>query len=292
MDFISERRLEKKAVARVLLLCLLPQLIRIILSCIYEYEIAGNHMYPTLVGDICLYGADILGQFSFFSILGSSVCLSFRHGLRSGGEWTLLYIGLYIVAYFALTQVPYYLFGLAVFGISALVSMLAVVLSAKKGRKAMAAAALTLLVPLFGGIIQQYASDVPSLDEIVYVLFYAVANLGFELLFLLVACRMADMLRKRDKGDTSLSGKLITLKNPVMLTMLVFDALFIIFTSLENTVQIADNLIEYGPPVNTAEWMSIIGVYARYAVVFVIGYAAMRLSAGLIESAYASEDEK
>ena len=94
------------------------------------------------------------------------------------------------------------------------------------------------------------------------------------------------------KAEVSLTGKLISVKNPVMLSMIIFDALYIILSLISPTVEIIDNLLEYGPPVNTAEWMSIIGVYAEYLIIFVIGYASMRFTAGLVENAYASAEEE
>jgi hypothetical protein len=76
-----------------------------------------------------------------------------------------------------------------------------------------------------------------------------------------------------------------------MLTMIVFDLLYIILSLIEPTVDIVNNLIEYGPPVNSAEWMSIIGVYVEYVIIFFIGYASMRFTAGLIEGAYARAED-
>ncbi len=276
-----------------MLFCFLPQLLRIILSCIYEYEVAGNYMYPTLVGDICLYGADILGQFSFFSILGSLIYLSARNGLNGGGELPVLIIGLYIALYYVQSAISNTAFTLAVFVFSAVMTALGIILSAKKNRGAYALAGAILAVPLLGGIVQLYASDiVPTVDDIVFLESYAVANLVFELLFILVACRAAKFLNEKMTGEILLTGKLISVKNPVLLAMLIFDALYIILSLIEPTVDIIDNLMEYGPPVNYAEWMSIIGVYAEYLIIFVIGYASMRFTAGLIESAYEKSEEE
>ncbi len=293
MDFISQKKADGKARRIILLFCLLPQLLRIVLSCIYEYEVAGNHMYPTLVGDLCLYGADILGQFSFFSILGSLIYLSARNGLNGGGELPVLIIGLYIALYYVQSVISNTAFTLAVFVFSALATALGIILSAKKNRGAYALASTILAVPILGGIVQLYASSViPTADDIVFLVSYAAANLVFELLFILVACRVSSFLNGRMVSDPSLTGKLVSVKNPTMLTMLIFDALYIILSLTEPTVEIIDNIEEYGPPVNTAEWMSIIGVYAEYLIIFVIGYASMRFAAGLIEGAYTRAEEE
>ncbi len=293
MDFISEKKAEKRISTLILLLCLLPQLLRIILSCIYEYEVAGNHMYPTLVGDICLYGADILGQFSFFSVLGSLIYLSARNGLKGGGELAVLVIGLYVVLYYVQGMISSTVFTLAVFVFSAVMTALAMILFAKKNRAAFVLAALILTVPILGGIVQVYASSVvPTVDDIIFLISYAVTNLVFELLFILVACRVSSFLNGRMAGEVFLTGKLVSVKNPALLTMLVFDALYIILSLIQPTVEIVQNLIEYGPPVNSAEWMSIIGVYAEYLIIFVIGYASMRFAAGLIEGAYTRSEDK
>ncbi len=293
MDFISEKKAEKKVRILILLLCLLPQLLRVILSCIYEYEVAGNYMYPTLVGDICLYGADILGQFSFFSILGSLIYVSARNGLNGGGELTILVIGIYIALYYLQSAIANTAVTLTVFVLSAVLAALAIILFAKKNRGAYLLACATLAVPIVGGIVQIYASSVvPTADDIVFLISYAAMNLVFELLFILVACRISKLLNEKMKGEFTLSGKLISAKNPAMLAMLIFDALYIVLSLIQPTVEIIENLIEYGPPVNSAEWMSIIGVYIEYLIIFVIGYASMRLTAGLIEGAYMRSEEE
>ncbi len=293
MDFISEKRAEKRVRLLILLLCLLPQLLRIILSCIYEYEVAGNLMYPTLVGDICLYGADILGQFSFFSILGSLIYLSARNGLNGGGELAILIIGLYIALYFLQGAISNTAVTFVIFVFSAVMTALGIILSAKKNRGAHLLASVILAVPIIGGIVQIYASSVvPTADDIVFLISYAAMNLVFELLFILVACRTAKFLNEKMIGELSLTGKLVSAKNPVLLTMLVFDALYVILSLIQPTAEIVENLSEYGPPVNSSEWMSIIGVYLEYLIIFVIGYASMRFAAGLIEGAYSRSEEE
>lgn len=293
MDFISEKKAERRIGLLILLLCLLPQLLRVALSCIYEYEVAGNYMYPTLVGDLCLYGADILGQFSFFSILGSLIYMSARNALKGGGETALLVIGLYIALYYIQSALSSTVFTLSVFVISAVMTALVIILSARKNKRAFALATAILTVPILGGIVQLYASSViPSADDIVFLISYALANVIFELLFILVACRTSSFLNDKMTGGISLTGKLVSAKNPVMLTMLVFDALYIVLSLIQPTVEIVQNLIEYGPPVNSSEWMSIIGVYVEYVMIFIIGYASMRFTAGLIENTYTRAEEE
>lgn len=292
MDFISEKKAERKIVRLVLLLCLLPQILRITLSCIYEYEVAGNYMYPTIVSDLCIYGADILGQFSFFSILGTLIYLSAQNGLNGGVESTVLVIGLYVVVYFIQSEITSTAVTLSMFILSAVLTAAAIVLSAKRCRAAFVLASSILAVPILGGILQVYASSiVPTVDDVMFLISYAITNLIFELLFILVACRVSKALGTAMKEDVSLTGKLVSVKNPVMLSMLIFDALYIVLSLIAPTVDIVDNLIEYGPPVNAAEWMSIIGVYAEYLIIFVIGYASMRFTAGLIENACSSEED-
>ncbi len=291
MDFISEKRAEKRAKVLILLICLLPQLLRVVLNCIYSYEIEGNLAYSVIIADICYYSADIFGKISFFSIFGCSVFLTFRYGLRRGGEWVILYIGLYIAAYILLGTVSSSYFGAVAFGVSAILSTVAAVVSFKRGRGVFALSVLTLTVPIFGGVVQLYFSTVPSVEEIIYILFYATANFGFEMLLLLLTCRLAFLLRERNRGESSVSGKLISLRNPCMLTVLILDIAYVLISLVDPTVSIVNNLIEYGPPVNADEWMSIISVYAEYLVVFVIGYAAMRFALGLMEGIYAAEEK-
>lgn len=290
MEHFNTKSFRKNACGIILLLCLLPQLLRIILSCVYVHEISGNVAYQTWVGELCYYGADILGKLSFFSIFGCVIYLVFLCGMKRGGELTILYAGFYISSYFVLSVISNYTLGTVLFGITALLCVFTVVLSSLRFRGAIIAAVITLGVPILGGVIQMYASGIPSDDDILYGVFYGVANYCFEVLLLLAVCRLANLFRsKRTDEALSVSGTLISFKNPVMLTMVIFDGVFVLLSAISPTVSIIDNLMEYGPPVNLSEWMSIISVYAELAVVFVIGYIAMRFAAGRIESAYRAE---
>ncbi len=291
MEHFNSKSFRKNACGIILLLCLLPQVLRIILSCVYVHEISGNVAYQSWVGELCYYGADILGKLSFFSIFGCVIYLVFLCGMKRGGELTVLYAGFYIASYFVLSVISDYTLGTAFFGITALLCVFTVVLSSLRFKGAIITAVVTLGVPILGGVIQMYASGVPSDDDILYGVFYGVANYAFEILLLLIVCRLANIFRNRKaEQKISVSGTLISFKNPVMLTMIIFDFVFVILSAISPTVNIVDNLIEYGPPVNASEWMSIISVYVELAVVFVIGYIAMRFAASRIESAAGREN--
>ncbi len=293
MDFISEKKADKKVRVLMLLLCLLPQILRVILSCIYEYEIAGNNKYTALVSDICLYGANILGQLSFFSILGALIYLSARNGIKGGIEVPILFIGLYIALYFIQDTVADTGFTLASFALAATVTAVFIILLARKNKPAHLIMILTLFVPIIGGILEVYAGGiVPSLDDIIYLISYAAANLVFELLFIFAATRISSLLARFLKGEIQVTGKLISFKNPVMLSMLVFDLLYVAISAFKPTVNIVKDLIEYGAPANSSEWLSLIGVYAEYLIIFIIGYASMRVTAGLIEGVYNRAEEE
>ena len=286
MEHFNSKSFRKNACGTVLLLGLVPQVLRIILSCVYVHEISGNVAYQSWVGELCYYGADILGKLSFFSVFGCAIYLVFLCGMKSGGELTVLYAGFYIISYFVLSVISSYILGTVLFGATALLCVFTVVLSSLRFKGAIIAAVLTLGVPILGGIIQMYASGVPSDDDILKGVFYGVANYCLEILMLLIVCRLANIFRNRSREEgPSVSGRLISFKNPVMLIMIIFDLAFVILSAISPTVSIVKNLMEYGPPVNSAEWMSIISVYAELAVVFVIGYIAMRFAAGCIERA-------
>lgn len=287
MDFISEKKATKRIVLLTFLIGVLPQLLRIVINCFYAYEVAGNHVYPQIVSDLCVYGGNILGQFSFFSILGILVYLSARNGLKGGGEITLLIVGLYAVLYCIQNVIPSASTTLFIFMISALMTALAVILSARKNVITHLLATLALAVSILGGIILLSTSGVAlPIDDVLFFISYAEANLVIELLFVLVACRISKFLSGKMKGEMFITGKLVSGKNPVLLTMLIFDALYVLLSLITPTLGVIENIKEYGPPVNSAEWMSIIGVYLEALIIFVIGYASMRFSAGLIEGTY------
>lgn len=291
MEHFNTKSFRKKVCGIIMLLCLLPQVLRIILNCVYVHEISGNVAYDAWVGDLCCYGADILGKLSFFSIFGCAVYLVFLCGMTGGGELTILYAGFYIASYFVLSVISNYTLGTVLFGITAFLCVLTAVICSPLFRGAMLTGAITLGVPILGGVIQMYASGVPSDDDILYGVFYGVANYAFEILLFLIVCRLANLFKNRKaEKKISVSGTLVSFKNPVMLTMIIFDLVFVLLSAISPTVSIIENLMEYGPPVNTSEWMSIISVYVELAVVFVIGYIAMRFAASRIESAVGREN--
>ncbi len=296
MDHVSERSFRRKAVLITALLCFLPQVLRIIFNAIYAYEVEGNVGYSSLVGDVLYYGADILGRFGFFAAFGCAVFLSLIYGLKRGGEWNVLLVGAYVIALVLISRFPNYIFGAIAFGII-IVATAAVFVGFMKGGRASAVITLsTLTLPIFGGIIQSYAGGAPHIDQLLEGVLYGVANLGFELLLLSSFVRIASMIksvqeRKGSGEGISVSGRLLSLKNPVMLTFFIFDLFFVILSAVTPTVNVIDNIIEYGPPVNKAEWLSIVGVYGELIVLFIIGYVAMRLSAGLLDSAYISSNK-
>ena len=84
MKKIFASQFEKRAALAAFIMCFLPQLIRIVLNCIYSYEIEGNLAYSTSVDALFVYGADVLGKLSFFASFGISAYLAFAGGMRRG----------------------------------------------------------------------------------------------------------------------------------------------------------------------------------------------------------------
>ena len=293
MDHISERRFRRKAALITALLCFLPQALRILFNAFYAYEVEGNVAYSAFIADTLYYGADILGRFGFFAAFGCAVYLSLIYGLERGGEWNVLLAGGYIVALILIAYFPNYIFGVIVFGIIALATAVFFMSFMKGGRSSAAITLSALTLPIFGGVIQSYAGGVPHINELLEGILYGIANLGFELLLLSSFTRIASVIRSKQEkkgicNSISVSGKLISVKNPAMLTFIIFDLFFFLLSAYTPTVNVISNIAEYGPPVNTAEWLSIFGVCGELIVLLIIGYVAMRFGAGLLDSTYNS----
>lgn len=287
----QEKSFEGKALITVLLVCALPQILRIILNFIYAYEIEGNISYGAVAEIIFGVLPEVLGKISFFSVMGCAIYLALIGHLKTGVEWTLMLTVTYGMAYALLYTGGDYRLVMSLFFICTAATVFACIYWLKSHKKVMVSLVATLCLSILGGVIVLYASYTPSVDEIIEGVFYGTVNLGFEMLMIVGACIMANALGKRRVASLSVSGKLISLKNPAMLTMLVFSLLFVLLSAISPTVEIVQSIIEYGPPVNTGEWLSIVKIYAELIIIFVIGYLSMRFGAGRLEGCYIQAED-
>ena len=293
----SNNSFDKKTVRLALILCVLPQVLRIILNAIYTYEIEGNLSYGIITDAIFIYSSDILGKLAFFSSFGIAVYLSFVNGMKRGGEWFLGIIGMYFVSYVLLITVNNYVFGISAYLICAVISLFAFLFWTKGNKVTVAIICSALFLSVIGGVITLFASEAPSIEMLMYSTFYGIANYGFELLLVIGACRLCVMLSgvfaDKKRSELDVSGKIFSFKNPVLLSLFSAITIFILISAVSPTVNVIDSIIEYGPPVNAEEWYSIFKIYAELLLIFLIGYIAMRFSAGRVEGAYyASKENK
>lgn len=289
MKKLFSSKLEKRAALTAFIMCFLPQLIRIILNCIYSYEIEGNLAYSASVDALFVYGADVLGKLSFFASFGISAYLAFAGGMKRGKEWFLALTAAYVFAYILLTYVDNYLFGILTYLLCTILTITAFFVWMKIGKAVLTIICVSLFMSVIGGILTVFASGVPSDVELLFYSLYGMANYGFELLLVLLASILCDIFyassKQKGRDELYISGVLFSLRRPVLASILISDIIFVLINSVSPTMNIISSIIEYGPPVNTAEWLSIFYVYLELILVFVFGYAVMRLSAGIVERA-------
>lgn len=289
---ISTKRFEKKTSIIAFFLCIVPQLLRIVINCIYAYEIEGNINYDIVTEAIFIYSADILGKLAFFSAFGIAVYLAFVNGMKKGGEWFIGLCGMYFIAYILLVTVNDYLFGIMAYLLCAVASLVVFLFWTKSNKGTVGLICIALFLSVVGGVATLFVSEAPSITMLLYSCFYGCANYGFELLLLIGACRLCVLLSSvfagRKRNDLDISAKLMSFKNPVLLSLFSILTLFILISAVTPTINVIDSVIEYGPPVNAEEWYSIFKIYAELIIIYLIGYIAMRFSAGRIESAYYS----
>ncbi len=289
---ISKNSFEKKTFSLAFFLCVIPQLLRIVLNCIYAYEIEGNINYGIVTEAIFIYSADILGKLAFFNAFGIAVYISFVNGMKRGGEWFIGLCGMYFIAYILLVTIDDYLFGIIAYLICAAASLFVFLYWTKKNRATIGLICIAFFLSVVGGVATLFASEAPSAAMLLYSCFYGFANYGFELLLLIGACRLCVLLAAafadRKRSELDVSGKLISFKNPILLSLFSILTLFILISAVTPTINVVDSVIEYGPPVNAEEWYSIFKIYAELIVIYLIGYIAMRFSAGRTESLYYS----
>lgn len=290
---MNSKKFDRKAALIALLLCVLPQVVRIILNCIYVYEVEGNIAYSTAIGAFLTYSAELLGRISFFSAFGIAVYVSAVYSMKRGGEWLIGIVATYGVSYLLLVAVDSYLFGVIAYLLCAAATVVALCLWIKGGGIVYATVCSGLFLSVIGGLLTVFATGSVNGEKLLYYCFYGLINFGFELVLVLCACRLSVLMISGRGGEVRpIAGRFLSLRDGVLMPLLVLDTVFALIITVEPTVTVIDSLIEYGAPVNTAEWVDLIAVYGRLVLIFLLGYAVMRISAGMTEGAYLDSKEK
>ena len=277
---------DRRATLVALMLCVLPLVIRIVLNCIYVYEIEGNIAYSGTLGVGITYCAELLGRISFFSAFGIAVCVSAVYGMKRGGEWLIGIAAMYGVSYLLLVAVDSYVFGVIAYLVCAAATVTALCLWIKGGARVYATVCAGLFLSVVGGLATVFATGSINTAKLLYYCFYGLINFGFELVLVLLACRMCVFMMRSKTELPLISGRLVSLKNPILCSLLTLNTVFALIITVEPTIGVVESLMEYGAPVNTAEWVDLISVYGRLVLLFLLGYTVMRISAGLTEGAY------
>lgn len=296
MASLTEERFAKRSCLWAFLLGTLPQVLRIFLNFIYAYEIEGNIAYDT-IGNVLLFAVDFLGPVSFFAGFGVVIYVTFLYGMKAGGEWLVALYGAYGLVYLLLYVIGDYSFGVVAFAFAAALFAFMLFSWLKGGRRPIAVAAATLCLPILGGTVILFATSAPSSDILLEYFLYGVANLGFELLLLVTAGRLANAFRLRaiEKGgnsaDIAVGRKLFPWQNPVLAVCALIAAIYVILLAIDPAVYAINTIREYGLPVNAEEWMSLFYSYLELLVIYLVGYAVMLLTVGRIENAFILSQE-
>lgn len=297
MKYLTEQRFAERATRWVLLLAALPQALRILLNFIYTYEVEGNIAYRG-VGTVLTYAVEFLGPVSFFAGLGAVIYLTFLYGMHEGGEWILALYGAYGLAYLLLYVIGNYTFGVASYAFVAAATVFALFAWLKGGKQPVAYVIVTLVLPIFGGILILFTSSVPTVDEILENVLYAMANLAFEALLFVTAGRFANAIRSRaleksnQSVDIAIGRKLLPWQNPILAAFAVVDLLYVVLLAIDRVRYTVFSVGEYGFPVNTQEWVSFFYPYIELVALFLVGYAMMLLMAGRLESSFLLSNEE
>lgn len=271
---------EKNAVIIAFFACLLPQIIRAVLNIVYSYEIEGNIAYSAELDTAFTAVISILGNISFFASFGILITLSANYSLKKGTQWVLLLFGIFFISYVLILKAESYVFGAILYFICAVLSVFALMVWVKGCYKAYITVVASLFMSVIGGLLSVIASEAPSFELLTTYLSYGVSNFCFELLLIICGCILCHLLSK-GKKENDISGKLISIKNPVLLTLMISVLAYVIIISITPTINIIDSVNEYGPPVTKGEWMSIIYIYSELFVTLILGYAVMRVTAGI-----------
>ncbi|MBE6637527.1 MAG: hypothetical protein E7618_06980 [Ruminococcaceae bacterium] len=298
MQVLTEKRFTERALRLVLFLCVLPQCLRLFLNFFLEYEILGNLAYPDALVTALTLLAECLGTVSIFAGITAVVYTVFLYGLRAGGEWILALIGAYGLAALLLAVVEEPSFGVIVFTASAAVTIFALFLWLKGCFAPTIAVIVTLFLPTVGGLVIVLTTTVPSVDSLFLSILYALISIGYELLVLAVAARLASFFRARaiEKGgksaDISIGKRVLPKGNPVLTVLILVCTLYTLILCIDPLLYSIESISEYGWPVNAGEWFSLFSPYLERLIFFIVGYVVMLFTAGRMETAFLhSQDE-
>lgn len=298
MQHITEKRFTGQSLRLVLLLCTLPQLLRIALNFIYEYFLYGNLHFEGTVTSLVTVAADFLGTVSLFAGLAAVIYWVFLDGLREGGEWIIALIGAYGLAVLLLAVIEDPGFGVIAFSVTAAASLFVFFLWMKGNKKVAVAVTATLFLTVVGGMVILCTTTVPSVETLLTAVLYGLINFGLELLLFAMAARVAQAFRRRaiEKSDTggadiSIGHRLLPKGNPVLRTFLLVDGLYTLLLAISAVVNSVTLIAEYGLPVNAQEWFSLFEPYLELTVLFILGYAVMLFMAARLEHAFVAAED-
>jgi len=297
MDDRTEKRFGKSALLVALLLCVLPQLLRITLNLINEYYLKNNVTVSVSLTPFMTAAADFLGTVALFSAFAVAVYAVFLYGIKGGGEWAVALVVGYLFAYLLLGVAENTDVGICVFGIEGAAILILLFRWLKGGRGITAVALSSLFLTVVGGEVILLATSVSSVEEIKAFGLYGITNYCYEILLLAVILRFGGIFRRRaiakggKSADIALGKKLLPGGHPVLRTFLLADGIYTGILVIGSVFDSVSLVKEYGLPVNGKEWFSLFLPYFEYAVLFVVGYAVMVAVALLLERAYLKAQE-
>ena len=168
----------------------------------------------------------------------------------------------------------------------------------KNGKAVVVTVTVTLFLSVIGGFFILISTTVPTVDQMLSYSLYGIINFGLELLLLAIALRLVALLRRRairkggDSADIRIGTRLLPKGNPVLVTFLLVDGLYTLLLVIGAVGDILTWIENYDLPVNGEEWFSLLSPLMIYGILFLVAYAVMLFTAGRLESAYLSEQEK
>ena len=297
MQYLTEKLFRKKALLLALVSCTGLQILRAVINYIYEYSINGNYVYDS-IGMVISIVAEFIGYVSVFSGYGIVIYLVFLYGLKGGGEWTLALIVEYGLVYFLTFYIGSLTFGVTAAAITAILLSSVYLIWTKGCRGVSGLIFASMLIPYLAALLILFSTTVLSTDALVYNFMYGLLNLGTDFLLIIIIARLANLIRTRaissgdGSADISIGKKIFPKGSPLLKTMLFADIIYTSIGLVGTAIETHSLLSEYGAPINSSEWITLISPYVKLAVYFVIGYAVMLFIASKLEEAFiSSEDE-
>lgn len=162
--------------------------------------------------------------------------------------------------------------------------------SKKDAKKYIVMRAATFPIPYLSAAAVVFITVTNAISVTGYMLLYTLIQLSVDYVIFAVIMLFVSRIIKRTASSAdvniSLSKGISPKKNPLLRSYMLVCAVFAIVSFVTDGYNTAELLIQYGKPLNSSEWWTLISPYVETIVYFLAGYTVMLMTANKAEGDY------